>query len=240
MHLNSKVFLLLTAGAVCVLMQTWIFFGLTTSTVSHVYYGNIRFDKPNQYTGVISGKDAIEQSFIADEDRLSAVDVYIATYARDNTSTIIFELFLEQKKVGEQIVPAQEMENDAFYRFAFPVQDDAKGKQFLLKISSVDSTATNGVTARYRTPKIAKEAVDLYIHKQPIDGTLYFVPQHQATILQRFHDIAQKIELNKGGSVPVFFVYSLAAVLLLTWNSGILYWLYQLFLFLGSVIWKKG
>lgn len=136
-------------------------------------------DQHNQPIGEIYGERTVGQSFIATGDKLSRVDVKLATYARRNTENVIFQL--REAGSTEDIVSitvnAVQIEDNAYHLFEFDPIPDSKGKTYVFTISSLKSKPGNAITIWYSTEDVYCNGT-VQISDKPIEGDLSFRTYH--------------------------------------------------------------
>ena len=127
-------------------------------------------DKP---AGFINKNIFIKQSFIANENKLSAISVQLATYARINKCNVTLELCdLDGNVITFKKINGSEIIDNAFYNFEFEPISDSKGKTFFLKIKS-DGTEENSITAWMSSIDVYSEG-KFYINDKEETGDLCF------------------------------------------------------------------
>ncbi len=96
---------------------------------------------------IVSGI-AVTQSFVADQDKLTVVSVYLATYARTNNALVRFALLASDgTEIATQTIDSKNLLDNAFYSFQFPAIAGSVGKTFQLRINSPDGKQGNAITA---------------------------------------------------------------------------------------------
>jgi CRISPR/Cas system endoribonuclease Cas6 (RAMP superfamily) len=101
-------------------------------------------------------------------NKLHAISVMMATYARKNNSKIKFSLLNESNtEIASQEIEAKKIRDNNFYSLIIPTIPNSKGKRYHFIISSPDAKPGNAVSA-YMTDN--KQYVDgiLMINNTPV------------------------------------------------------------------------
>lgn len=97
--------------------------------------------------GPITVQNPLQQSLVCRLDGLSGLALNFATYARTNTCQVCVDISEPQGLVLWKVqLSAQEIQDNTWYRFAFPAIQDAAGRPFVVTLSSPDGTLENAVT----------------------------------------------------------------------------------------------
>lgn len=185
----------------------------------------IRQDTQNYPIGEIYGNISVSQSFIAPKDSLTRIDVLLATYDRNNTEAITFQL--REEGSAENIVAikvnAEQIKDNEFYRFDFDLIPDSKGRSYIFTISSPDSTPGNAITIWFNyegdgTPDAYRDGT-CFINNDPFQGDLSFRTYHESSsLLDVFFSVMSRCTQD----LSFFIIY---IMLLISIISGII-WLH--------------
>ncbi|MCZ6689425.1 MAG: YfhO family protein [Planctomycetota bacterium] len=99
--------------------------------------------------GEILPGQAPGQTFLCSENNLSAVSVFLATYARENRGILEFRLHEEspgQEPLRTVRVRMEEIENNAYFWFPFDPIPESKGNRYAFTLASPDASSGNAVT----------------------------------------------------------------------------------------------
>ena len=89
----------------------------------------------------------MKQSFVAEQDHLSIINVRMGTWDRVNQCEAVLTLFDNANEmVAERKLDCQLIVENAFYSFDFEPIQNSRGKLFYLEISS-NGTTRNSITA---------------------------------------------------------------------------------------------
>ncbi len=98
----------------------------------------------------ISKKNTVGQSFIAEKDYLSRIEIMLGTYTRTNNQDIFFQL-REINSNGEVLVQktfnASEVQDNLFHPIQFRPIRESKGKKYYFTLSSPLSSRQNSICA---------------------------------------------------------------------------------------------
>ena len=90
------------------------------------------------------------QTFTSQHDGLSRIDLYTATYARENTQPVIFRISSAPGEQGEALLrlelPAAQISNSGPTVITFPPLPDTAGKRLYFSIESPVATAGDAIT----------------------------------------------------------------------------------------------
>lgn len=92
--------------------------------------------------------DMFSQDFISPSENIQSLDIFLATYARENTHDIVFRLKDSTgKKIFSKTIPAKLILDNQYYSLHFPKQQNAKGKKFTLELQGKGNCSpTNSIT----------------------------------------------------------------------------------------------
>ncbi len=134
---------------------------------------DINHDQTNETVGAIFSGYEVEQTFTSHFDRLTAVEVKLATYNRENKG--IMDLTLSDAS-GQQVagwqLPAREIQDNHWRRFYFTPINESYGQTFTLRIRFDGSDETNAITAWVDSQKPERFQGLLTYHGAVKDGQL--------------------------------------------------------------------
>ena len=160
--------------------------------------------------GPILSTTFVEQTIIPKTNGFCRIDVFMATYARINTSNITFQVFDEENNlIYNQIVLASEIGDSTYHTLRFDPVFDSKGKLFTFALTSDTEDADNAITAWISD-------VDCYK-----DGALYI------NNTKTEFDIAFKLYYNPVVDASQLLVFALIAIVV----SSVFLVFYNLMLF---------
>jgi SAM-dependent methyltransferase len=96
----------------------------------------------------IWGKNQVGQSFIAEHPNLYRIDIKFATYFTRSSQSLTFHLkkpgipdrdTSDEKEITTILIKASQIEDNVFYPFLFPQQEDSMGKIYYFYLESPDS-----------------------------------------------------------------------------------------------------
>ncbi len=177
-------------------------------------------DRQNQTTGELYDTITIGQSFVATQDDLSRIDIMLATYARENTHEIIFELreAEAQNPAIIQTIKAQSIKNNAYHSFRFDPISNSIGRTYIFSLSSPGSEPGNAITAWYHTDDVYSDGT-AFINDSAIQGDLRFRVYHSYSLTELSLFIFKRITHDR-----IFFIFW--CLLLIVTVSTIL-WLHR-------------
>ena len=171
------------------------------------------------------------QTFIPQYDGLYRVDLYTATYARENTRPVIFRIRSSPVGgvgVGADLVrlelPAAQISNSGPTIITFPQLAETAGRPLYLSVESPGSIPGDAI-AIYRHEEDVYPGGQMFVDGQPAGGDIAFIAytQETFTLADVWNDFYSRASQDK----PFFTFYcSLLALLLvalvvtLVWGKG--------------------
>ncbi len=132
----------------------------------------------NLPAGEITKKNIIGQTFISKTNNLSVIKILLASYARQNTTEIIFHLREYQdgkdRDIVKIVVPASKIKDNSWQAFHFPPLSDSKGKTYYFYLESPNAIKGNAFTTWMSSGDEYKEGTFLRNHL-PEEGDLAFI-----------------------------------------------------------------
>ena len=139
--------------------------------------------------GEITSKNTIGQTFISKTKHLSVIKIFLASYARQNTTGIIFHLKNYENKmedIAKIVVPASKIKDNAWHSFKFPSLPDSKGKVYYFYLESPNAIKGNAFTAWMSSKDKYKGGTFIRNHL-PEKGDLTFVALASKEELKKNH-----------------------------------------------------
>lgn len=125
-------------------------------------------------TVTIHGERIVGQTFVAERDHLSKIEIMLGTFGRENDGDVIFELGVSKEKAVEQkVFNAAQVKNNRYHSIVFSSQKNSKGKQYYFTLSSPESTPDNSICAWMNTEDIYPDG-QYFFNNQPPGGDLVF------------------------------------------------------------------
>jgi 4-amino-4-deoxy-L-arabinose transferase-like glycosyltransferase len=129
---------------------------------------NLKADVP---AGEIVKDSRFTQTFLSDCSGLNEIEVYLATYARTNTSSLGFRLRDSEtlQLLAEQYIPATELVDNQWHLFKFESQLASKGKHYQITLLSPDAQPGNAVSVWQSNTDVYPDGEAAVNHK-PVNG----------------------------------------------------------------------
>jgi hypothetical protein len=97
--------------------------------------------------GEIVDGTVIQQKFSMNSHGFSQLKIFAATYARENSCTLIVSLYVEPAELVQKVIrPCQSIIDNAYLTLSFPPISDSADKKFVLNIESKGASPGNAVT----------------------------------------------------------------------------------------------
>lgn len=232
MESKIKKILFITLAGILAGAEIWIFSMLPSTRPDLQWSGNISYADEPLLTGPLGQSHTLSQTFTAQHNRLQQIDIFFATYERNNPAYLAFRLIQNGQVVASGRVDQRKLVNNAFYAWKFSPQTQSAHQEYTLTIHSADGTDEGSVTARYHQPKIP--GTSLSLDGQELAGSLFMVPYYGTNWENRLWSLIGRINVNKGYVVPSWFLAGLGFVVV--WGLNIaLSWL-----FAGKSIYPKS
>lgn len=171
-------------------------------------------DTSNQPLGEIYGSTIAGQSFIATDNKLTRIDVMLATYARENTEDVIFKL--SEIDSAEQIVnitvDAEKIQDNTYHSFQFDPIPQSNGKAYIFTISSPESLPGNAITIWYNTTNAYNNGTAI-VNENSLEGDVRFVTYHTYSLSHFPISFLKKCMMD--GLFFVFYVVLIGIIALL-------------------------
>jgi hypothetical protein len=113
---------------------------------------NRRYEALNGIPGELVAGGSIGQTFVAEYDGLSGVDVRLGTYGRQadpHRATLVMHLRADPAAKDDiataTLPPSTVLDENGWYRFSFPAIEGSRGKKYYMQVDSPDGTLANGL-----------------------------------------------------------------------------------------------
>ncbi len=115
-------------------------------------FGNV----PNKPAGMIADKEMFIQEFTLQKNFLTGIDIFMATWSRDNTNlNYLYLMDARYTILAEIAFRSEDVTDNAFYSFRFPRGiKQPKGQKLIIGLWSDNGTTENGITAWTDTTQI--------------------------------------------------------------------------------------
>jgi hypothetical protein len=192
---------------------------LTGCTVGGV---DVEQEQATGLTGELLDGHTFGQTFTLQYNGLYRIDLYTATYARENTHPIIFHILASSSKEKNQGgepdlvrlgIPASQISNSGPTVITFPRLSVTVGQSLYFFIESPGSVPGDAITV-YRNEKDTYPDGQMFMDGQPTEGDIALIAytQETFTLTDIWHDFYSRASQDK----PFFTIYcSLLGLLLL-------------------------
>ena len=145
--------------------------------------------------GEIYGNNKIGQTFIAEHNNMSTIEVLLATYNRENSGEFIFNLKSDVKSIEEIHDHGYDMrtvQDNEFFRFSFPIIKNSERKKYYFYLEAPKAQSGNAIT-------IWSNPIDLYKDGEKIvdgvisPGDLVFKTEYEVGIKLKFNALLGNI-----------------------------------------------
>lgn len=210
---HSKKFLLFFLATALLIIECAFFYVIPVSQRDPSYIANIQYSAPFTWTAPLTTGHTISQIFSINSNSFIGLDVYIATFARTNTATLVFDLFEfgNENFIIHKEISTHNFKDNEFYSLSVPFQPFSQNKKYVLVLTSPDGTENNAVALRYGHPPSMTDTT-LMIDNQTIDSTLFIVPRYKTSTFAYLLNLSQRININKGGVFPLYTPFIVLAV----------------------------
>ena len=153
-----------------ILFQVYLIFIKKHLTLDIDVYPNVQ-----PTTSIFSGRK-VGQTFIANRDNLSRIEMMLGTYGRKNDKDVVFQLWEltpEKKMVLQKLFNASYVKNNLYNSIEFAPQKKSKDKEYYFLFSSPESSMNNSICAWMNKKDIYRKG-NFVLNNQPQDGDLVF------------------------------------------------------------------
>ena len=155
--------------------------------------------KHNIPVGEIYGDIQIGQTFLAEYEGLSGIDVLMATYNRKNTGEFIFHL-KEDIRSKEDLfnckIDISQLKDNSYVTFKFPSVRDSKGKIIYFYIEAPQSQPGNAITIWSNSTDSYQEGEKI-VNGVTSEGDLAFKTRYSPGLKSHFNEFLGKITKDK-------------------------------------------
>lgn len=170
-------------------------------------------------TVTIHGERIVGQTFVAERDHLSKIEIMVGTFGRENDGDVIFELGVSKEKaVEKKVFNASQVKNNRYHSIVFSSQKNSRGKQYYFTLSSPESTPDNSICAWMNAGDIYPEG-EYFLNDQVRGGDLVF----RAYSSQRVSAVLSEMAKNRPGIWGNTYVLMVSVVLFITLQAAVLF-----------------
>jgi hypothetical protein len=187
---------------------------------------DIEQEEATGLAGELLDSHSYGQTFELQNNGLYRIDLYTATYARENTHPVIFHILNSPSAGGGQDlvrleIPADQISNSGPTVITFPLLSETAGKSLYFFIESPGAVPGDAITV-YRNDKDVYPDGQMFVDGQPADGDLAFIAYTQETFTAG--DIWNDFYSRASQDKTFFTFYCSLLVLVLLALSGVLIW----------------
>jgi len=153
--------------------------------------------------GEIYGQKKIGQTFEVDHKDLSAIEVMLATFSRENKGPFVFHLREDLKSEDDLVVYNSRMidvQDNTFFRFSFPKIENykgeeilfSKGKKYYFFLEAPHAEPGNAITIWSSTEDLYKDGEKI-INGAPSQGDLVFKTEYELGWRLNVHTLAVRL-----------------------------------------------
>lgn len=198
-------------GKIC--FWVLISFALAGCTVGGV---DVEQEQASGLAGELLDGHSFGQTFTPQYDGLYRLDLYTATYARENTHPVVFRVCASPACAEEYVrveLPAAQVSNSGPTVVAFPPLAQTAGRTLYFSVESPGSVPGDAITV-YRRENDVYAGGEMYVDGQPAGGDLAFIAYTQETFTPA--DVWNDFYSRASQDAPFFDAYcSLLGVLLI-------------------------
>jgi hypothetical protein len=192
-----------------------------------------RYEALNGLPGQLLAGGSIGQTFVAEWDGLSGIDVRLGTYGRQvdpHRATLV--MYLRESPSSRidittaSLPPSAVLDENGWYHFSFPAVDGSKGKNYYAEIESPDGTVANGMGLYWFKPLPLGDPYPqgtAYLNGKPVKADLTFGLGYSATPVEVWQGMLQSAAANSSSlAIGALLVLAVAGIVwALVWLPGI-------------------
>lgn len=158
--------------------------------------------------GELTGDHTFGQTFTLEHDGLYRIDLYTATYARQNTHPVIFRVRADPEATEHLVrleLAAAEISNSGPTILTFPPLPHTAGRTLYFVVESPGSIPGNAITV-YRHEEDVYPGGQMFVDGEPTGGDIAFIAYTQETFAPG--DIWRDFISRAGQDRPFFILYT--------------------------------
>lgn len=192
------------------------------------------FNEPKNVTvvGETYGEAKIGQTFVADYNNMTAIEVLLATYNRKNTGELIFHLKKDvrsQEDLFHYRGDISRIKDNRYFRFRFPKIKGSKGEKFYFYLEAPLSQPGNAITIWFNPEDLYREG-EKFVNGVASEGDLVFKTIYNSGLKSNFAVFLGEITLNKPSPLNKKSFYIILIVLFVLSGSLFLTFLVKFFI----------
>lgn len=159
-------------------------------------YNQLKHDVP---VGEIYGNVHVGQTFLAEYEGLSGIDVLMATYNRKNTGEFIFHLKDDIRTTEDLFnckIDIGQLKDNQYVTFNFPRIRNSKGKTIYFYIEAPQSQPGNAITI-WSNSKDSYTEGEKFVNGVASEGDLAFKTKYKPGLKNSFNAFLEKVSRDK-------------------------------------------
>jgi len=159
-------------------------------------FNNLKHDIP---VGEIHGDIQVGQTFEAEYEGLSGIDVLLATYNRSNSGEFIFHLKSSldaEKDIYSSRFDIEGVKDNTYFHFEFPKIRNSKRKTFYFYLEAPQSRPGDAITIWSHSQDSYRKGQKI-INTVPAAGDLAFKTVYRSGFQESLETFLQKVRQNK-------------------------------------------
>jgi hypothetical protein len=185
---------------------------------------DVEQEQASGLAGELLGGRSFGQTFTLQYDGLYRVDLYTATYARENTQPVIFRVRATADSAEDLVrleLPAAQISNSGPTAITFPPLADTAGRKLYFSVESPGSVPGDAVTI-YRHEEDVYPGGEMYVDGQAAGGDMAFIAYTRETFT--LSDIWNDFYSRASQDRSFFTFYCVLLALLLVALAATLVW----------------
>lgn len=137
----------------------------------------------------------IEQEFICTENNFAGVEIFFATYQRENKTDMIIEIKKDNEIIYKSRFNSKDIKDNQYKIFECTPISESLGKKYTFVIYSIDAQPGNALTIWASKDDIYKDG-SLIINKEKRQQDLKFRTYYSRPNYLLYHDMLMKLPIN--------------------------------------------
>lgn len=155
--------------------------------------------------GEITKDIFVEQTFVAEMDNLSAVEIFFGTYNRLNSSNLVVQLIDDNDRlILNEVINTSELKDNQFEEFPFSRIKKSKGRVFSILIKSENASNGNAITV-WTSLNDSYINGELFVNMGSTGKDIAFKTMHSINQFDILNQKIDKIPIKKETIVFVFW-----------------------------------
>ncbi|MNW44173.1 hypothetical protein D3C74_213960 [compost metagenome] len=188
-------------------------------------FSSYLFNRHNKYeivqtlaevtVGEVTRDVSIEQTFIADKNNLSAIEILFGTYNRINNSNLVIQLIDDKGDLlVNKEIQTSSLKDNQFKEFPFPRIGKSKGREYSILIGSENGFENNAITV-WASLSDSYSGGELLVNGEIVEGDIAFKTTYSSSEFDTLKEMADKVPINKDTLIFILVGVIICSIMLM-------------------------